>query len=511
VQQKVPVIVIMEETAGVAAHAAETLFGLAASELKASWSRIFNGFAADLTLRQIRALEAHPGVSRIEYDETAYALCANATYWAGVQAAWNDFGVNGSSGGDPGSSGAGDVVVAVLDTGIDNGHADLAGEKIVGWHDAVNGRPLPYDDNGHGTHVAGIVAGTGAGDPSCKGVAWGAALVGIKVLGAGGSGPTSQVISGVEWMMDNKDRYNIRVANLSLGSSRPSSGRDALSRAVNAAADAGIAVCVAAGNSGPRPRTVGSPGAAEKAITVGAVYDPSDNGWVLAPFSSRGPTADGRTKPDVCAPGVNIRAPLAGSRDRYVAMSGTSMAAPFAAGVVALMLSANPEMTLADVKAVLYSASCVKDFGPPGKDPDFGHGILRCYDAVSMARAMRVTGAGEAARAEAPGAATGGWTDGLTHVYRTGTLRRRRASAAHALTVTNAGLPVGITFVIQNWSRSRDFDIHLRDPNGHIIASSVGTSRQEHILAKPAIPGTYSLQVVADRGTGSYWLSASLA
>src|SRR5262249_15426385 len=147
--------------------------------------------------------------------------------------------------------------------------------------------------------------------------------------------------------------FGIEVVNMSLGDDHSSSGNDALSRAVNRAAEAGIVVCVAAGNSGPDLYTTGSPAAAAEAITVGSVADPGKGGFFLDRFSSRGPTADGRVKPDLCAPGYQILAARAGTVSGYVRYSGTSMATPFVAGLAALMREANPNLTPADVKDIL--------------------------------------------------------------------------------------------------------------------------------------------------------------
>jgi serine protease AprX len=156
-------------------------------------------------------------------------------------------------------------------TGIDPHHKDLAG-KVLGFFDVINGLEEPYDDHGHGTHVASIAAGAGTVNPSLAGVAPGAALVGVKVLSESGSGTLSGVIAGIDWVIENQESLNIRVMNLSLGSSMPSDGTDALSRAVDSAVDAGIVVVVAAGNTGPEEYTIGSPAAAEKAITVAATH-----------------------------------------------------------------------------------------------------------------------------------------------------------------------------------------------------------------------------------------------
>ncbi|MBE3519934.1 MAG: S8 family serine peptidase [Firmicutes bacterium] len=441
-----------------------------------------------------RSIQEVPG---LEYrlpalDREVRAFLNTATSWTGVQAARADFGVTGDRDGSETTYSKNDVVVAILDTGIDAAHVDLDGGKVIGWFDAVNGRTTPYDDNGHGTHVASIVAGTGEGNPLYKGVAPGAALVGIKVLDANGSGTTTGIISGIDWMIQNKTTYNIRVGNMSLGSATSSDGTDSLSVAVNNAVNNGIIMVVAAGNSGPATYTIGSPAAAANAITVGALYDPGEKGWVLAEFSSRGPTADGRIKPDICTPGRNITAAKAGSVNGYVTYSGTSMATPFMSGVIALMLDANYGLTDSQVKSIIYSSANVKDFGPAGKDIDFGYGISLCYNAIKQA-----------------GGYAGSFSDGLTFGYVSDSLPARRTSDYWTFTVTDASKPVGITFIIPNHTRLIDFDIYLYDPAGNLVASSEGTKRQEQILILPAATGTYTLEVYSYRGSGAYWFNVS--
>lgn len=171
------------------------------------------GFAADLTTDQLQRLAKQPWVRQIEPDEPVYLLLDTAVGHSGATKARTDFGVDGDGDGTPSRYTTGDVVVAVIDTGIDPGHADLA-NKVIGWSDWVNGRPTPYDDHGHGTHVAGIAAGAGAADARYPGVAPGAALVGLKVLDARGSGSLSNVAAAVEWCVENKATFHIRVIKM---------------------------------------------------------------------------------------------------------------------------------------------------------------------------------------------------------------------------------------------------------------------------------------------------------
>jgi serine protease AprX len=242
------------------------------------------------------------------------------------------------------------IRIAILDTGIDPHHPDVAG-RVTATATFV-GRAY-YDDNGHGTHVASIAAGNGAASGGIHvGVAPEADLYVAKVLAADGSGMMSDVMAGVEWAVEQKSH----VIGLSLGTNGPCDGTDALSITCDAAVERGVVVCVAAGNSGPARYTVGSPGCARQVITVGA----SDDHDQIAAFSSRGPTSDGRVKPDIAFPGVGIVAARAAGTamgqvvdEHYTSASGTSMATPHAVGAAALLLQANPSLTPREVKELL--------------------------------------------------------------------------------------------------------------------------------------------------------------
>jgi subtilisin family serine protease len=202
----------------------------------------------------------------------------------------------------------------------------------------------PLDDYGHGTHCAGIAAGTGkVSDGKYKGVAPGAKLMAVKVMNGQGIGFSSWIISGIEWSI----QHGANVISMSLGGGGEDDGSDPLSQAVDTAVDNGVVVVVAAGNSGSHRKTISIPGSAKKAITVGATYK-NDS---LASFSSRGYTGDGRMKPDVIAPGVGITSTI--RRSKYTSMSGTSMATPHVAGVAALLKQAHPDWTTEQVKSAI--------------------------------------------------------------------------------------------------------------------------------------------------------------
>ena len=280
-----------------------------------------------------------------------------------------------------------DIGVAVVDSGI-SPHSALA-NKVVANVSFVTGDPSVLDAFGHGTHVAGIIAGTASAASSTTplykgGIAPGVKLINVRVLGSNGSGLTSDVIAGIDWAINNRAIYNIRVINLSLG--HPvfeSCVTDLLCQKVQKAVDNGIVVVASAGNSGKSVdgRTVlGSitvPGNSPVALTVGAL-----NTWgtvgrsddSVTTYSSRGPTRyDNIVKPDLAAPGnkiVSLEAAgafLAGTypflhkagagSNAYMQLSGTSMAAPMVSGGVALLLQGQPSLTPAQVKLVLQSGS----------------------------------------------------------------------------------------------------------------------------------------------------------
>jgi len=259
-----------------------------------------------------------------------------------------------------GHTGAGSTV-AVLDTGVDVTHPDLS-DAVVG---AKNFTDSYSDDDrfGHGTHVASIITGSGAAEGGkYQGVAPDAKLLNGKVLDDQGGGLESWIIAGMEWAATS----GADVINMSLGSPFPSDGSDPMSEAVNRiTADTGALFVISAGNSGPDPESIGSPGAADAALTVGAV----DRDDQLAEFSSRGPRwEDGALKPDITAPGVDIVAAKAKNGvigdpvgDKYVSLSGTSMAAPHVAGAAAIVAGQHPDWAADELKSSLMGSAKPND------------------------------------------------------------------------------------------------------------------------------------------------------
>ena len=273
----------------------------------------------------------------------------------------------GSQAQEQGFTGKG-IVVAVIDTGI-YPHPDLTTptNRILAWKDFINGSLSPYDDNGHGTHVAGIIAGNGqVSKGQYRGMAPEAKLVGIKVMNADGVGDTSTLIAAIEWCIANLSSLNIRVINLSLGSTAQESYRnDPLCRVATTAWRNGILVCAAAGNEGPEAGTINSPGISPWVITVGNIDDQqtlvSDDDR-LNPTSSRGPTIDQLQKPDLIAPGTNITS--LSNQGGYRSLSGTSMAAPMVAGAAAQILQKMPTAKPDQLKKILQRSALDRGLGP---------------------------------------------------------------------------------------------------------------------------------------------------
>ena len=366
--------------------------------LKARVARVSN--------KQLKALANDKRVKRIHLDRPAEGLTGREAVTVGARAVQDLMGYNGAG-----------IGVAIVDSGVTAWHDDLSnfgyGQRVTHFADFVNGLTTPYDDWGHGTHVAGIVAGNGTDTWGVRaGIAPGANIISLKALDGQGHGTISNIIAAIDYAVTNKDAFNIRVMNLSLGAGiHESYNTDPLTLAAKRAVDAGIVVVAAAGNLGkaangqPQYGAIMAPGNAPWVITVGAS---STNGTVqrqddtMASFSSRGPTMyDYAAKPDLVAPGygtLSLAAPgstfyttkaqylvpgfFETSFTPYLSLSGTSMATPVVAGTVALMLQANPNLTPNMVKALLqYTA---QEY--PGYDAlTQGAGFLNTRGAVQLA------------------------------------------------------------------------------------------------------------------------------
>jgi len=344
---------------------------------------IIHGVAADLTTSELAALKLEEGIiaitpngdvnssddkkpgDKIKEKDTPSTDYPNVV---GANLVW-ERDITGSG-----------ISVAVLDTGIANLPQLIRGTnnkpgRIVAWKDFIDKSKKPIDPNGHGSHVAGIIANSQVGaDGEWNGVAPDVKLVGVRVLNEKGAGTYESVISGLQWVIENKSKYKIRIVNLSLVALVQSPyWADPLNQAVTAAWANGLTVIVAAGNSGPEAMTISVPGNNPYVVTVGAFTDnftPSDwNDDYIAPFSSAGPTLDGFTKPDLVAPGghivsitpeksyLNTEYPDNQMKGNYFKLAGTSQATAVVSGIAALVISKNPELTPDQVKMRLTSTA----------------------------------------------------------------------------------------------------------------------------------------------------------
>ncbi|PYR28664.1 MAG: hypothetical protein DMF92_13700, partial [Acidobacteria bacterium] len=346
---------------------------------------IINGQVLELPNGLLKQLAAHPHIFRVHYDRPTGMHNYRTSVTTGGRVL-NSYGLKGAG-----------VGIAIIDSGIAY-HDDLRGsdtkifpygnQRVAKFVDFVNGRTLPYDDNGHGSHVAGTIAGNGSDSKGLKaGIAPAATLVSLKVLDANGQGTISRIIAALDWVAANGKSYNIRVVNMSVGAGvYESYWTDPLTLAAKAVTDKGITVVAAAGNHGKNSAGqlqwggITAPGNAPWVLTVGASSTMGTDTRAddqMAAFSSSGPThIDFGAKPDLVAPGTGtVSLAIAGSTlyatkaaylidgstklgsKPYLSLSGTSMAAPVVSGTVALMLEANPNLTPNLIKAILqYTA-----------------------------------------------------------------------------------------------------------------------------------------------------------
>jgi serine protease AprX len=361
----------------------------------------------------LKRLADDPKVKRVHHDRQANGEMARTAATVGALTARLNYGYTGAG-----------IGVAVIDSGIAAWHDDLGanetsntGQRVTAFVDFVNNRTAKYDDWGHGTHVAGIVAGSGYHSYGSRaGIAPKANIVALKALDAEGKGKISNIIAALDWVLANRVQYNIRVVNMSLGAGvHESYNTDPLTVAAKHVVSAGVVVVAAAGNMGkaldgkPQYGAISAPGNAPWVLTVGAsstqgTVDRRDDKMAL--YSSRGPTMiDFAVKPDLVAPGTgtvslaaqdsvfyltkttylvsSLRLSSLLSPMPYLTLSGTSMATPVVSGTVALMLEANPSLTPNMVKAILQFTSEVKS------QYDFltqGAGFLNTLGAVRLSR-----------------------------------------------------------------------------------------------------------------------------
>ena len=385
---------------------------------------LINGRVIEVPNGLLKKLADHPSILRIDDDRPTTTLMSHVTALTGARTVHRSYGFDGAG-----------VGVAVVDSGITSWHDDLTyggsnaavqvqgNQRVAAFVDFVDGAAAPYDDNGHGTHVSGIIAGNGYDSRgSNAGIAPAAHIVSLKVLDRDGRGVISDVIAALDHAVANRAQYNIRVVNLSVGAAVTSSYRtDPLTLAAKRVVDAGIVVVTAAGNLGqnsagqPQWGGITAPGNAPWVLTVGASTHQGTlnrNDDAVTGFSSAGPSAiDYEAKPDLVASGMGIVSLsdqgslfyqtkasylVDGKVDTaykpYLSLTGTSMAAPVVSGTVALMLQANPSLTPNLVKAILqYTAQLQPDVHPLRQ----GGGFLNAKGAVDLARYFANARAGE--------------------------------------------------------------------------------------------------------------------
>ena len=379
---------------------------------------VIHGYVLDqVPVSQLATLANHASTHRVHINRAARkhdALSSNAGNGNAVD---RSHGINSPS--LYAYTGAG-VTVAFIDSGITSyQHPDLDDSRVLAFVDFVNGRSTKYDDNGHGTHVAGIIGGTGKlSAQKYAGMAPGASLVSLKVLNQDGEGSVGNILKALDWVYTNGKTYGVRVVNLSVGAPVTESYyTDPLTLATRTLVDSGITVVAAAGNLGlnalgqPQWGGVAAPGNAPWVLTVCAFstngsYDVADD--TVAAFSSAGPTAvDFAAKPDLCAPGVGVVSTSGPGSSLfqsgllstpswlipgtvtslypylpYESLTGTSMATPFVSGAIALMLQANPNLTPNLIKALLEFTAISK----PGVSAlRQGAGFMNVSHAVALA------------------------------------------------------------------------------------------------------------------------------
>ncbi len=261
--------------------------------------------------------------------------------------------------------------VVIIDTGI-YPHMDfcLGRNRIIKFIDLINQSNSPYDDNGHGTFVSGIFAGGGIVD-KYAGFDTNCDIIVIKALDDDGETTSIRILQAMQWIIDNYQKYNIKVVCMSFGSIYDY-GNDPLIFGVEVLWNSGITVVCAGGNSGPESGTIMSPGASKKVITVGSL-DSIDDGISVADFSSRGPVYN-YYKPDLVVPGVDIISTNVFDKNKmfYTKMSGTSVSTPMVAGVASMLLNINPKFSPDQIKYMLIK-SCTKITGDKNKE---GYGYL---------------------------------------------------------------------------------------------------------------------------------------
>lgn len=281
------------------------------------------------------------------------------------------------------------IGVAVLDTGIAP-HPDL-NSCVRGFIDFVESYPYPYDDNGHGTHICGILCGNGSlSKGKYRGITQNVDLYMLKILDKKGSGDVIDMIRAMDWIAKNYKKYDIRIVNMSVGGALNMDIKDErkLLKGIENLWNKGLIIVTSAGNHGPSRGTITIPGVSQFAITVGSADDDifKGKGNMETNYSGRGPTKDGRIKPNILAPGTyvnscNYNYAYNRNQEVYIKKSGTSMATPVVTGAIAYLLGKNPQLSNEQVRDLLKE-SCVNIHRP---DNEQGWGVLDIEKLIELA------------------------------------------------------------------------------------------------------------------------------
>lgn len=434
-----------------------------------------NFYTARIRKSMLNALEDNPAVEKVWVNGEKRPLLDVSGPLVNVSVAWN-IGYNGSG-----------IKICVLDTGVDKLHPALIG-RVINESDFTGGNN-PDDVYSHGTHVAGIVAGN---DATYRGMAFGARILNAKVCDNSGLCFDTDIIAGVDWCVEN----GANILTLSLGGGvSPADGNDALSAYLDTIVDMGKVVTVAAGNSGPggnsncrkvnstgSSNSICSPGLAHKVITVGS-SDTSKGGTSdsLSSFSSRGPTDDGRIKPDLLEPGNFITSANAKweTSSLFVSAAGTSMSTPHAAGIAALMLQAR-NLTPAEVKAIMMNSALDLN-GNFSKTSDKGAG------RIDVSRIF-----------------------GEINNTISGTILN--ISKIHSIFVPANSSEIRVTlYWSENYSVHQNLDLRLLDPSGAVVKSSTSVLQTEEMIKiTNPVSGYWKISVIpAVNGSANYSIASN--
>lgn len=481
---------------------------------------VIDGLHMYVPAEDIGELARVPGVDRIEADEPLAWHLDTSRSAVGVGSAMWDQGIDGGGG-----------TVAVLDTGIDESHPSVQGKVVaavtVREQTGAAETPTATDTDGHGTHVAGIVAGTGEGsqllrtdDRRYAGMARGSQLVSIDI-----SNPftTSSAIAGFDWVHENHEAYDITVVQNSWGRKEvgePYDQEDATIRASNALVrDDGLLLVFSAANEGPEPSSLSLEAQNPNVLTVAAV----DDSGSVAEFSSRGPVLlpDGSqadwVKPDVSAPGVQIRSAKAGataSSNLYVDLSGTSQAAPHVAGIASMVRASAPDLGPLEVMELFRRAA--QDLGPQGPDPATGFGFTDAPRTLELALSAE-NGTLELPRQEIyeeSGQLVLGPTGELSGVVGDSGAETENASGEIPIKPRSTKLSVNVTWTSSvSGTPPPDLKITLTPPDGEPVKVPTEDGKASRAISEPA-SGTWTWDIRAANEPGSgaaeYTLTAAV-